>query len=153
MIRVELPGDPRGKGRQRSRVVIPKAGKPFVHIYPDPETVKYETALKWCAKAAMRSKTPMDGPLRVVVTATMAVPKSWPKKKRDAALSGAVRPTGKPDGDNFLKAGLDALNQIVWNDDAQVVDARVIKVYGETPSLVVEAEPLDAPLFAPEEVE
>ena len=33
----------------------------------------------------------MDGPLKVTVTASLAVPASWSTKKRDAALAGVIR--------------------------------------------------------------
>jgi Holliday junction resolvase RusA-like endonuclease len=68
----------------------------------------------------------------------MGVPRSWPAKKRDAALTGVVRPTGRPDWDNLAKSGLDALNGIVFADDSQVVEATVKKVYSEVPLLRIE---------------
>lgn len=64
----------------------------------------------------------------------MPIPKSWPKKRRADALAGRVAPTGKPDVDNLLKT-VDALNGVVWADDAQVADARVRKVFSEKPAL------------------
>lgn len=147
---VELPGDPRGKGRPRFRYVKPKdASRPgFVSVYTDAETVAYETALKWKGKAAMRGRPPLEGPLAVRVFAMMPIPKSWPNKRRDAALAGMVFPTGKPDADNILKM-LDALNtkadrsgepgfRGVWLDDAQIVRSLVVKEYGEHPGLIVE---------------
>ena len=89
----------------------------------------------------------MDGPLKVSVTASLAVPSSWSAKKRDAALAGIVQPTGRPDADNFQKAAWDSLNSIVWVDDSQVVDARIVKTYAEQPSLRIEVEPLEAALI------
>ena len=118
----------------------PKNGAPFASFYMDAETRAFETALKWRAKAAMKSLRPFEGPLSVRVTALMGVPKSWSNKKRDAALAGTIRPTGKPDWDNFAKM-LDAFNEIVWIDDAQIVEGSVSKVYSETPALRVEVGP------------
>lgn len=142
MIKIELPGEPRGKGRPRSRVAWTKDDKPFVSVYTDAETRKYETALAWQAKAAMRGRPPLEGPLAVYVQAFFTIPKSWPMKKRDAALSGVVRPTGAPDWDNISKM-LDALNDIVWRDDSQVVDARITKLYSERAVLSVEVRELE----------
>jgi len=141
IVAVELLGEPRGWGRPHVRVITPKKGKPFASFYMDAETRAFEDALKWQAKAAMRSSPPLEGPLVVRVIAGMAVPASWSRKKRDAALAGTVRPTGKPDWDNFAKM-LDAFNEIVWKDDAQVVEGSVAKVYVENPSLRVEVRPL-----------
>jgi Holliday junction resolvase RusA-like endonuclease len=56
---------------------------------------------------------------------------SWSRKKRQAALAGALHPTGKPDLDNCVKLLMDALNGILWRDDAQVTDIAVIKRYAE----------------------
>lgn len=148
-ITITLNGEPRGKGRPRSRIVFPKDmhKQPFVHVYPDPKTVAYEEALSWAAKAAVRSAKPLGGQLRLVVTAFMGVPPSWTRRKRDAALSGAIRPTGKPDWDNIGKI-TDALKGIVWIDDASVVDGHVLKFYSERPRLVIEVEEVAMPLMA-----
>lgn len=134
---VLLPGEPRGWGRPHVRVIRPKNGAAFASFYTDAETRAFETALKWQAKTAMKSLAPFEGPLFVRVVAMMGVPPSWSNKKRDAALAGTIRPTGKPDWDNFAKM-LDAFNEIVWIDDAQVVDGRVSKIYSEMPALRVE---------------
>lgn len=135
--KVTLPGEPRGWGRPQVRVIVPKKGPPFASFYMDAKTRAFEDALKWRARAAMKSSPLMCGPLAVRVVAAMGVPQSWSNKKRDMALTGIIRPTGKPDWDNFAKM-LDAFNGIVWGDDAQVVDGFVTKVYSETPELRVE---------------
>ena len=140
MISFELHGQPTGWQRSGLRVVTPKGKKPFATIYTPAETRKYQDALAWAAKAAMRAKAPFDGPLELTVSAFMAVPPSWPQKKRDAALAGIVRPTGKPDADNFLKQ-IDALKGITWKDDAQIVDARIVKRYDERPRLRIDIKP------------
>ena len=141
MIVLELDGEPRGKGRPRSRVAWTKDYKPFVAVYTDVETRAYEDALAWAAKAAYRGK-PLSGALCIAVTAFMGVPKSWSAKKRDAALVGAIRPVGTPDFDNISKV-IDALHGIIFENDSQIVDARVIKLYDERPRLRIEVSPLD----------
>ena len=50
-----------------------------------------------------------------------------------AALAGEIFPTSKPDVDNVIKGIFDAMNEIVWRDDKQVVDLTVKKRYAETP--------------------
>jgi Holliday junction resolvase RusA-like endonuclease len=114
-----------------------KDSKPFIHVYPDPDTVKYETALAWAAKAAMRGRPPLRGAVTVVMWALMPVPGSWSNRKRDSALAGVIRPTTRPDWDNFAKT-LDAFKGIVWKDDTQIVDGRVVKFYAERPLLRIE---------------
>ena len=148
MIVVELPGDPVPKGRPRFRAVSTRDGRSFINTYTPAKTRAAEKSLAWAAKIAMRGKAPLAGPLRVSVTASLAIPASWSNKKRDAALAGILRPVSRPDGDNYQKLAWDALNSIVWLDDAQIVDARIIKVYAEQPSLRIEVDPLDAALIA-----
>jgi Holliday junction resolvase RusA-like endonuclease len=136
----ELTGPPGHKGRHRHRLITPKDKdkKPFVQTYPDPQTEAYERTLAEAASLYMRGKRPTEGPLALLVHAYREVPASWPARDREKALAGAIRPTPRPDGDNYLKAAQDALNGIVWRDDAQIVDARVIKQYSRFPALRIE---------------
>jgi Holliday junction resolvase RusA-like endonuclease len=143
VIVVELPGQPQGKGRPRFRAVTTKTGRSFATAYTPAKSRSYEAALAWAAKLAMQGRTPLYGPLKVTVTAYMAVPPSWSNKKRDAALAGALRPVTKPDGDNIEKGAWDAMKTIVWLDDAQIVDGRVLKFYDERPRLRIEVSPLE----------
>jgi Holliday junction resolvase RusA-like endonuclease len=133
----ELLGAPHAKGRHRSRVVVPKVGKPFVHNYSDPETERYEGDLRQAAMLHMRGRKPAYGPLALLVHAFIRVPESWSAKNKEAALAEAILPTSRPDWDNYGKI-VDALNGVVWRDDAQIVDGRVIKRYSTKPSLRIE---------------
>lgn len=128
-VRIVLEGEPRGKGRPR----FTRQG----HAYTDEATRNYETALKLRGREAMRGRKALAGPLAVTVLAVFSVPASWSKKKRAAALTGAERPTGACDLDNVAKM-LDALNKIVFVDDAQIVRLIADKVYGDRPRLVVD---------------
>lgn len=135
MIRIVLAGEPRGKGRPRfSR----KTGR----TYTPEQTRTYEAQLAWAAQVQMAGRPPLIGPLAVTIIARKSVPASFSKKQKAAAAAGALRPTVKPDFDNFAKC-VDALNKIVWNDDAQVVEARVRKFYSEKPEMEICVSPLD----------
>ena len=51
----------------------------------------------------------------------------------------------KPDNDNIVKVVQDALNEVAFHDDVQVVDCQLRKFYSENPKLVVtiqEATPI-----------
>lgn len=136
-ITIALAGEPRGKGRPQfsTRGGFPRA------ITPE-RTRTYEAALRYAAQETMAGRPPLDGPLKVEVFAWFAIPPSWSKKKRQAALAGAVRPTGKPDWENIAKV-LDAFNGVVWRDDSLVVEGHIRKGYVlEGPSLIVHVEPL-----------
>jgi len=132
-----LAGNPQHKGRHRSRIVFPKAGKPFIHNYPDPATEAFEGVLAQAAVLVMRSRPPSLQPLCLLLIADRAIPKSWSRAEHQAALDGRLLPTAKPDFDNHGKI-VDALNGIVWKDDAQIVDARIIKRFHQRPALTIE---------------
>lgn len=137
-VKVVLPGPPRGKGHHHYRIVYPKNGKrPFVQEYPHPETAKYEKELRSAAWMAMVGKRVLDEAVTVQIDALMPVPESWSRRARAEALRGDLCHTGKPDWDNIGKT-LDAFKNIVWKDDAAVIEAVVRKYYSETPCLIVQ---------------
>lgn len=90
--------------------------------------------IKTMAWQAMAGRAPFTGPIELHVTGVWVVPRSWSQKKRNAACHR----TGKPDADNLGKIIADSLNGIVYVDDAQVIDLRVIKIYGPMAQIMVE---------------
>lgn len=139
LVTIVLGGAPMGKKRHRSRVVIPKKGRPWVQTYPDPDGVAYEADLAAAGREAMAASgliaDPFDGPLTVFVEAFFPIPESWSNKKKVAAAAGEVFHTSKPDGDNVFKTVGDALNKICWVDDSQIVMSQIVKLYGGFPRL------------------
>jgi Holliday junction resolvase RusA-like endonuclease len=117
-------GPPHGKGRPRFR----RMGN-FVQTYTDAKTKSYETLVKEAATQAMGSSQPLESPVRLDCTIKLPVPKSYPKKRLEACLSGSEKPTKKPDWDNVAKSVADAMNGIVYLDDTQIVVAKVTKTY------------------------
>lgn len=69
---------------------------------------------------------PLSGPLHMDITAVAAIPKSWPKARRAAALRSGWDQR-KPDADNIGKLIADALNGIAYADDSQVARLTVEK--------------------------
>jgi Holliday junction resolvase RusA-like endonuclease len=132
---ITLVGEPKGKGRPR----FTRLGR----AYTPAKTRSYEAALRYAAQEAMDGRPPFEGPLRLEVTAWLPIPTSWSGKKQKQAAAGELRPTTRPDFDNYLKA-LDALNEVVWRDDAQVVTQSFAKFYSVQPKLVVIVETLHA---------
>ena len=59
----------------------------------------------------------------------LPVPKSWPLRRQDAALDGKELPAKRPDLDNYVKMIADALNGVVYVDDAQIVTLWAWKRY------------------------
>lgn len=129
-VTIHLPGPPQGKARPRFR-------RDSGHAYTPERTRAYEKALRTEAALAMRGKKMLAGALIARIEAFFPIPQSWSKLKRTRALIGTVCHTTKPDCDNICKAALDALNGIVFRDDAQVVKATVSKHYAVKPYLLV----------------
>lgn len=76
-------------------------------------------------EAAGEGWTPLQGPLRVVLLFALRAPKSLPKTSRRWPIG---RTAG--DVDKLTRAVFDALTDAaVWDDDGQVVDARIVKDY------------------------
>lgn len=123
-----VPGIARGKGRPRAT----RRGT----VYTPAQTVSAEAWIKSCACEQIGQPL-LTTPLNVSVEIDVAVPESWSRKRREAAMAGETRPTGKPDLDNCIKILMDALNGIAWRDDAQVVRLTARKRYGAVPQTVV----------------
>lgn len=132
---IRLSGAPVAKGR-------PRFMRSTGHTYTPAKTRGYEAALRLAGQDAMGGRPPIEGPLAVVVTALLPIPASWSKKKRAAALSGDIHPLIAPDWDNYAKS-TDALNEVVWRDDKQIVRGTVEKRYSAAPCLTVEVTALE----------
>ena len=132
MVTYRVEGSPLGKGRPRFR----NTGK-FVQTYTPAKTKAYEEEIRDAAKQAMGVSEPLAGAVKVYVMCAYPMPKSMSKADRAKALLGDLKPTKKPDLDNVAKAHLDALNGVIYIDDAQIVRLQVSKVYGEHPCVEV----------------
>ncbi len=133
MIHFHVPGIPVAKGRPRAGLIRGR-----VRMFTPAKTVSYEGIIAMHGQDAMGDAVPYLGPVSLAVIATFPIPASWSKKR----AAGAIWHTGRPDGDNLLKAVGDALNGIAFKDDSQVAVAKITKIYGEVPGLDVKVEPL-----------
>jgi Holliday junction resolvase RusA-like endonuclease len=86
-------------------------------------------AAKWAARQAGASITLKPRAVKVLVTFQFVLPKS---------VKARAHHTVKPDLDKLLRAVLDALTGIAYEDDAQVVTAVAMKVYGVDEYCLVE---------------
>ena len=109
--------------------------------YTPKKTKDYECKVRAAFSDAYHGDIPVyaeNTPVRAVIEVIQVIPKSWSKKKREAALSGTVAPISRNgDLDNIAKSILDALNECVYHDDAQVTTLIVSKRYGEAPRAVI----------------
>jgi len=130
-----VPGEVRGKGRPRTRVVTTGSGKSFANIYTDQDTRKYETRISshaMMAKGKAGWAVKDRGPLRLDVVAVFGIPVSWTKKKR-AALDGKPA-MNRIDADNVIKAIGDALNHVLFHDDKCVAIVTCTKLWTADPA-------------------
>ena len=136
-IRFTVPGVHKGKQRARNRLVRKKDGSSFVSTYTPSETRNQEALVRDFAQKAMGNRPPLEGPIKFNMCAYLPVPPSWSNKKRADAIAGKIFPIGKPDFDNYAKLISDAINQLVFVDDSQIVTSTIYKRYSDRPRLSV----------------
>lgn len=128
-------GEPVGKARVR----VTRFGN-----YTPEATVLYENLVKTEYRRQCGDKRFADDqPLYLQVKGYYTIPASATKKKKALMLEGKLRPMKKPDWDNVGKVVSDALNQIAYRDDVQVVDSRVIKFYSDRPRVMIKIMPAE----------
>jgi Holliday junction resolvase RusA-like endonuclease len=135
-IRFVVPGvaQPRGSktiGRN-------KAGQTWIRD-DNPDSAKWMKVVATAAKQCMRAanKTPSAKPLVLFVTIYRHRPAGDFGTGRNADLlkPGARQyPTTKPDLTKCIRGIEDAMNEVVWMDDSQVVEQRTKKRYVESES-------------------
>jgi len=130
-ITIIIPGKPCAWQRARSN------GKAR---FDSPEQARNKLTIGQIGAAAMAGKQPFECALEVIVSAFWPWPKSMSEKKR--RTYGSQYFVSRPDSDNVAKLLGDALNGIVWRDDAQIATLQVTKRYGLVPQTVVKVIPL-----------
>jgi Holliday junction resolvase RusA-like endonuclease len=132
-ITVIIAGGPVAKGRPR----MTKCG----FAYTPAATRKYEAHGRLAAQQATDGRPPIAVPGRAEITVDLPVPASWSLKRQAAALAGYIRPTSRPDTDNYVKAAHDAINGIAITDVSLVVKLAGEKRYLRVPKLTVASPP------------
>lgn len=113
-----VPGKPVAKERPRFG-----NGK----VYTPARTAAYENAVGYSAQAAMAGRERFKGPVYVFLMFKMKRPEK-PKFKYPASV---------PDKDNLEKSISDAMNGIVYDDDAQICGGTQYKIYSDEPGVEV----------------
>lgn len=75
----------------------------------------------------MGKRTLYTEPLKLEVTFYLTMPASWSNKKKEE-MDGQYCPS-VADIDNLEKALYDAMNKVVYEDDKQIVDHHVRKIW------------------------
>lgn len=114
------------QGRPRAA----KMGK-GVRLYDPPKSKIYKEIVKRISEGHMRRNDlkPFTEALRVDLEFYFMPPKSYSRKRINAIYEGEELYTKKPDADNLAKAVTDAMNGVVYNDDAQITVMTISKDY------------------------
>lgn len=126
-----VPGIPKGQGSLRS---FKHAVTGAVITPQDPKVKSWRGLVAWCAMQAYVGQQPAPGPVRVDCVFVLPRPKTHYRtgnKSSHLRTDAPEYPTKKNTGDidKLLRAILDAMTGIIFDDDSQVVDARSRKIY------------------------
>lgn len=113
----------------------------YVRVYDPPKVKNFKNLLRSLA-VNQYARPPLLGALSVSLTFYRPVQKSISQSERERRLSNESKPVVKPDTDNYIKATLDALNGILWHDDAQIVKIIGEKRYSDHPKITVSVKPV-----------
>lgn len=123
-------------GKQRPRMNI--------HIQEKPILLQKQKNYEYLVRQLFVYKypqfVPIEGKVRMTITAYFELPNKRSKLQEAEMLADIISPTKKPDWDNIGKIISDALNKFAFKDDAQIIDARIIKKYARTPKVIVKIE-------------
>lgn len=136
-IRLTINGTPVGKGRPK----YTKSG----HAYTPSNTREYEDTIRTLYRMQYHGFKFAQGiPLDMRIRAFYPIPKSDSKGLHMKKSKNEIRPHNiKPDIDNVIKIVCDALNEMAYHDDTQIVDLQARKFYSDFPRveiLIKEAE-------------
>lgn len=131
MIKLKIDMNPQGKARPR----FTRRGI----AYTPAKTKQAEDIIREAWLSQSKFTFEKGTPLKISLVGGYPVAKSISKKQRALMLDGLIRPTVKPDLDNFAKLVLDSLNGYAYHDDAQVVVFKepFCKFYAEKPFIGV----------------
>ena len=147
MIEIEIPTAPVAQARPRATLITHrgryyKPGTRKIILFDPPAVKKFKQLVGYYVQQHYNGH-PLTGPLSVTVRFYRDIQKSDSKKKKMAKEAGDIRPTKKPDVDNYVKSLLDALNKVLWADDNQIIDLHASKFYSAYPRIEIQVRQED----------
>ncbi|AUS12406.1 RusA family crossover junction endodeoxyribonuclease [Bacillus subtilis] len=136
MISFTIYGEPVAQGRPRATTL-----NGMTRLYDPKKSRDFKQYVKLAASDYRPAKL-LEGPLELSVKVYKSTLKSFSKKKTAEAEQGLLRPSKKPDVDNYIKGIKDGLNKVIWHDDSQIVDLHVSKFYSRKPRIEIQVKPL-----------
>jgi len=132
-MKIVIPGKPIAKKRPR----FARRGK-YVCTYNDQE--KEEERIKLHIIGQSKGKK-FKGPVAVSILFLMPRPKNHFGTGRNKDKLKETAPffcATKPDIDNLEKMVFDCINQLLWTDDARVVESHCTKIYSDKPMTIID---------------
>ena len=126
-----IEGEPTGKGR-------PRHGK--YKTYTPNKTKAVENNIAYFYKVNVGHY--FDGYVKLKLDLYYSIAKSDSKKKKLMKLNNELRPNKKPDIDNVVKLVADALNEVAYKDDTQIIELQCRKFYSDIPRMEITIEDL-----------
>lgn len=145
-IKLKILGIPQPKQSARFTIRKGKSGNNFLQKYQPKEVVQNERNIAFDVKSQLpKNFIPFDSALKVKVLFVFPPLKNFTKSKLNALTSGeTIYKTTKPDlTDNLMKGTMDAMNGIVFTDDAIICEVESKKIFGLVPRIEIEFEKLD----------
>ena len=127
--------------KPQSRPRFTRHGRP----YELKDMKEYKQAIERMTKEQLECDKLVDMPLSVSIKFYIEPPQYISKVKKNALelKQETMRVFRKPDIDNYVKAILDAMNDIVFKDDGQIAVLQAEKVYSLNARTEVTIERLD----------
>lgn len=126
-----IEGEPTGKGR-------PRHGK--YKTYTPAKTKAVENNIAYLYKLNVGYY--FEGYVKLKLDLYYSIAKSDSKKKKLMKLNNELRPNKKPDIDNVVKLVADALNEVAYKDDTQIIELECRKFYSDIPRIEITIEDL-----------
>lgn len=126
-VRFTVHGTPQPKGS--ARAFVPKGWTRAVVTSANPNLKNWEALVRTELQRVMTTTSPavlaelFEAPVSVTLIFRVARPKSLPKR--------VVHATKKPDLDKLVRGAIDAMNGVLFRDDAQVVAIGTRKLYAD----------------------
>lgn len=113
------------------RILKTKGGKHFIGKYANSKAKQVQKTFQLLL-APHKPGVPITGALSVEITYRMPYRKT---EKRSHLRNEWMPHDTRPDADNLLKLLLDSMNNVFWNDDAQISYLSIYKQRGHDPHI------------------
>ena len=113
-----INGEPVAQGRPRLSTINGRA-----RAFDPPKSKEWKQRAKELFWIQMKRNnySVIDKACIVSIKIYKTIPESYTKGKQLLCASNKIRPTTKPDLDNYIKCVMDAMGGVVWHDDNLVV--------------------------------